>query len=204
MTILVQTTGKKLGSTQKFNQNGVRLPVTTISVSSTEGFKTGDLLKVSGISKGKGFAGVVKRHGFRGGPHTHGQSDRERHAGSIGQTTTPGRVYKGKKMAGRMGGAKVTIKGIVLMDIDVKEKIMIVKGLVPGQVKGQIVLTKYSEVKKFIPLLEENKNAEILPDEEKIKEQEAQQAAQAEKVQENTEEEQSKSENKNTEGGENA
>ena len=76
-------------------------------------FKPGDVVAVTGISKGKGFAGVVKKHHFRGGPRTHGQSDRERAPGSIGQTTTPGRVYKGKKMAGRMGGIQSTISGQV-------------------------------------------------------------------------------------------
>jgi len=65
--------------------------------------KSGDVVAITGISKGKGFAGVVKRWGFHGGPKTHGQSDRERAPGSIGQRTTPGRVYKGKKMGGRMG-----------------------------------------------------------------------------------------------------
>lgn len=97
-------------------------------------FKKGDKVDIAGISKGKGFQGVVKRHGFAGGPRTHGQSDRERAPGSVGQTTTPGRIYKGKRMAGRMGGSRVTIKNLTI--IDVKENELIVKGLVPGAKGG--------------------------------------------------------------------
>lgn len=97
-------------------------------------FKKGDKVIVSGTSKGKGFQGVVKRHGFAGGPRTHGQSDRERAPGSVGQTTTPGRIFKGKRMAGRMGGEKVTVKNLSV--IDVKEDQLIVKGLVPGAKNG--------------------------------------------------------------------
>jgi large subunit ribosomal protein L3 len=97
-------------------------------------FKVGDIVNVSGTSKGKGFQGVVKRHGFRGGPRTHGQSDRERAPGSMGQTTTPGHTYKGKRMAGRMGGDRITVSGLEVMSITNNE--MIVKGLVPGNVGG--------------------------------------------------------------------
>lgn len=97
-------------------------------------FKKGELIDVSGISKGKGFQGVVKRHGFAGGPRTHGQSDRERAPGSIGQTTTPGRVYKGKRMAGRMGGRRVTIKNLEI--IEVKKDGLLLAGLVPGAKKS--------------------------------------------------------------------
>ncbi|MEK7127491.1 MAG: 50S ribosomal protein L3, partial [Patescibacteria group bacterium] len=75
-------------------------------------FNVGDIIKISGVSKGKGFAGGVKRHGFKGGPKTHGQSDRQRAPGSIGQSTTPGRVYKGKRMAGHMGMDNVTVKNL--------------------------------------------------------------------------------------------
>ncbi|MBI3366090.1 50S ribosomal protein L3 [Candidatus Roizmanbacteria bacterium] len=97
-------------------------------------FKKGDIVNVSGISKGKGFQGVVKRHHFAGGPRTHGQSDRERGPGSIGQTTTPGRVYKGKRMAGRMGGDRVTLKNLPV--VDVKDDGLIIKGLVSGSKGG--------------------------------------------------------------------
>lgn len=99
-------------------------------------FKKGDLVKVSGISKGKGFQGVVKRHHFSGGPRTRGQSLGERAPGSIGMTTTPGRVFKGKRMAGRMGQRKVTVRGLEI--IEVKKGEIVVKGLVPGAKKGLI------------------------------------------------------------------
>lgn len=105
-------------------------------------FKKNDRVSVVGISKGKGFAGVVKRHHFRGGPRTHGQSDRERAPGSIGQTTTPGRVYKGKRMAGRMGGDRVTIRGLTV--VDTAEDRLIVKGLVPGARKGLLIVKSSS------------------------------------------------------------
>jgi len=96
--------------------------------------KNGDLITVSGISKGKGFQGVVKRHHFKGGSHTHGQSHSERAPGSIGMTTTPGRVFKGKRMAGRMGGERVTVKNLEV--VEVNEKGIVIKGLVPGAKGG--------------------------------------------------------------------
>ena len=100
-------------------------------------FKKGDMINVTGISKGKGFAGVVKRHGFAGGPRTHGQSDRERAPGSIGASATPGRVLKGKRMAGRMGGEQVAVQN--LMIIDSLDTEIIVKGLVPGAKGGLLI-----------------------------------------------------------------
>lgn len=115
--------------------------------------KPGDIVNVSGVSKGKGFAGVVKRHHFKGGPRTHGQSDRERAPGSIGQTTTPGRVYKGKRMAGRMGHENVTVKNLTVMDVSDNE--IAIKGLVPGAVKSMVVIKKVGENKKFSPLYKE-------------------------------------------------
>ncbi len=96
--------------------------------------KNGDLITVSGVSKGKGFQGAVKRHHFKGGSHTHGQSHSERAPGSIGMTTTPGRVFKGKRMAGRMGGERVTIKNLEV--VEVKENGIVIKGLVPGAKGG--------------------------------------------------------------------
>ncbi|GIW64104.1 MAG: 50S ribosomal protein L3 [Patescibacteria group bacterium] len=99
-------------------------------------FKKGDILQVSGISKGKGFAGVVKRHHFKGGPRTHGKSHNEKAPGSIGMTTTPGRVFKGKRMAGRMGGERVTVKGLEL--IDIKDNQLVIKGLIPGAKNGLV------------------------------------------------------------------
>lgn len=102
----------------------------------------GDLVKVTGISKGKGFAGVVKRWRFAGGPKTHGQSDRERAPGSIGQGTTPGRVYKGKKMAGRMGGGKITVKNLEVISVDDQKGEIRLKGPVPGANGAFLRITK--------------------------------------------------------------
>lgn len=107
-----------------------------------EVFASGDPVRVTGVSKGKGFAGVVKRHGFAGGPRTHGQSDRERAPGSIGQTTTPGRVYKGKKMAGRMGNERVTVSGLSVFAVDTQNNILTVKGVVPGGRRGLLLIQK--------------------------------------------------------------
>jgi len=96
---------------------------------------------VTGISKGKGFAGVIKRWGFHRQPKTHGQSDRERHPGAIG-AQTPGRVFKGKKMAGRMGGDKVTVKNLAVIDLvnDNNRLYLVLKGAVPGSYKNLVVI----------------------------------------------------------------
>jgi large subunit ribosomal protein L3 len=107
-----------------------------------EVFKEGDNIRVTGTSKGKGFAGVVKRHHFMGGPRTHGQSDRERAPGSIGMTTTPGRVFRGKRMAGRMGNETVTIKGLQVVGINTEKNILTIKGLVPGPKGGLLIIQK--------------------------------------------------------------
>jgi len=104
-------------------------------------FSPGDVVAVTGVSKGKGFAGVVKRHHFRGGPRTHGQSDRERAPGSIGQTTTPGRVYKGKRMAGRMGGEQVTVKNLHIISVNPEGGVVEVSGQIPGN-PGSLVSIK--------------------------------------------------------------
>lgn len=104
----------------------------------------GDIVSVTGISKGKGFSGVVKRWHFRGGPRTHGQSDRERAPGSIGSTTTPGRVYKGKRMAGKMGQQKTTVRNLKVLKVDSEKNEIYVKGAVPG-VRGSLLLIKKNE-----------------------------------------------------------
>ena len=109
-------------------------------INATEVFKPGDVIDVTGISKGKGFAGVVKRHHFKGGPRTHGQSDRERAPGSIGQTTTPGRVYKGKRMAGRMGHERVTIKNLEIVEVIPEKNILLIKGAVPGARNSLLII----------------------------------------------------------------
>jgi len=105
-------------------------------------FNEGDKVKVSGLSKGRGFQGVVKRHGFGGGPKTHGQKDRLRAPGSIG-ATAPQRVMPNRKMAGHMGQERVTIKNLEVVGIDKENNILIVKGAVPGM-KGTLleIMTK--------------------------------------------------------------
>lgn len=118
-----------------------------------EVFEKGDMVKVTGMSKGKGFAGGVKRHQFKGGPRTHGQSDRERAPGSIGQATTPGRVYKGKRMAGRMGHETVTVSNLWVSDILTNgEKMLLLSGLVPGSLNSILTIEKTGKKKKFVPL----------------------------------------------------
>ncbi len=105
-------------------------------------FTTGDKVKVTGISKGKGFAGVVKRYDFGGGPKSHGQSDRLRAPGSLGQSSYPSRVFKGIHMAGRMGGKNVTISGLTIMKVDSENNLVIIKGSVPGANKGFVIIRK--------------------------------------------------------------
>ncbi len=105
-------------------------------------FQAGDLVDVTGVSKGKGFAGVVKRHGFAGGPKTHGQSDRHRHPGSIGAGTSPGRVFKGTKMAGHMGSERVTVRKLEVFQTDPDRNLLLVKGAVPGASNGLLLIRK--------------------------------------------------------------
>lgn len=139
------TFGIKLDQAQRFLEDGTRIPVTRVRMvgKAAEDLEPGDIVDVIGVSKGKGFAGVVKRHHFKGGPRTHGQSDRERAPGSIGQTTTPGRVYKGKRMAGRMGQNRVTIKNLRVVSVD--GELLTVKGLVPGAAKSKVAIRKVRE-----------------------------------------------------------
>jgi large subunit ribosomal protein L3 len=105
-------------------------------------FEVGDQVSVTGISKGKGFAGTVKRHNFAGGPKTHGQSDRHRAPGSIGAGSSPGRVWKGTKMSGHMGSERVTQKGLRIVRVDVKENILEIKGSIPGSVSTTLMIEK--------------------------------------------------------------
>jgi len=95
-------------------------------------FQAGEIVDVIGRSKGRGFAGVMKRWGFKGGPRTHGQSDRARAPGSIGGGTTPGKVYKGLKMGGHMGDRRITVKGLEVIEVDAERNLLLVKGGIPG------------------------------------------------------------------------
>jgi large subunit ribosomal protein L3 len=104
-------------------------------------FQIGDRVDVIGTSKGKGFQGGMKRHGFGGGPITHGQSDRQRSPGSIGATSTPGRVFKGTRMAGHMGSVRVTSQNVSVELVDPERNLIGVRGSVPGP-KGGLVFIK--------------------------------------------------------------
>ena len=106
-------------------------------------FKVGDLVDVTGVSKGKGFAGVVKRYHFAGGPKTHGQSDRHRAPGSIGAGSSPGRVLKGLHMSGHMGHQRVTARNLEVFEADPARNLLVVKGAVPGA-RNELLLIRKS------------------------------------------------------------
>ncbi|MBI2018353.1 50S ribosomal protein L3 [Candidatus Daviesbacteria bacterium] len=118
-------------------------------------FSIGDAVKVSGTSKGKGFQGGVRRHGFHGGPKTHGQSDRHRAPGAIGSGTTPGRVYKGKRMAGHMGNTQASIKNLEIVGLDKEKNLLMVKGGIPGPTGRLVKITKLGRIKGYTPPPEE-------------------------------------------------
>jgi len=105
-------------------------------------FKSGDLVDITGLSKGKGFAGVVKRYHFAGGPKTHGQSDRHRARGSIGAGTSPGRVLKGMRMAGQMGNKRVTTRNLEVFQADPERNLLLISGAVPGARNGLLLIKK--------------------------------------------------------------
>ncbi len=104
-------------------------------------FADGDLVDVTGVSKGKGFAGHIKRHNFHRGPTTHG-SDHHREPGSIGPGTTPGRVYRGLKMAGHMGDERVTTKKVQVVKADGDRNLLLVRGSLPGGRRGLVLVKK--------------------------------------------------------------
>ena len=110
-------------------------------------FSVGDLVDATASSKGRGFQGGVKRYNFRGGPKTHGQSDRHRAPGSVGAGTTPGKVLKGQRMAGHMGNQRVTARKLEVLDSDADRNLIFVKGSVPGA-RNSLVLLKRSGARK--------------------------------------------------------
>ena len=110
---------------------------TTLAV---DAFEPGQLVDVSGVSKGKGFAGVVKRWNFKMQDATHGNSISHRAPGSIGQNQTPGRVFKGKKMAGHMGSRRMTVQNLEVVRVDVERNLLLVKGAVPGAPGGDVII----------------------------------------------------------------
>jgi large subunit ribosomal protein L3 len=108
-------------------------------------FQAGDKVDVIGISKGKGFAGVVKRYHFRGGPKTHGQSDRHRAPGAIGSTTTPGHIWKNLKMAGHLGAERVTAQNLEIHSADADKNLILIEGAVPGGKNSLVIIRKSSK-----------------------------------------------------------
>lgn len=124
-------------------KNDIIVPVSILKVleENITDFVEGDMVAVTGRSKGKGFQGVVKRHGFRGGPKTHGQKNRLRAPGSIG-ATAPQRVIKGKKMAGHMGNVRTTIKNLEIAAIKTDNREIYLKGAVPGMRGSVVILSK--------------------------------------------------------------
>ena len=161
--------GKKLGMTQIFSEDGKFIPVTLIQAGpcpilqvktkDSDGYTALQLgfdekkikpeklaevtyVDVVGTTKGRGFTGVMKRHGFKGGKATHGQHNRDRHGGAIGQASDPGRVFKGMKMPGRYGNERVTVQNLQLVKIDTEKNIVAVKGAIPGHNGSYDVIKK--------------------------------------------------------------
>ena len=129
-----------LGSIREFRVDSVDGYELGQTVAIGDLFNDGDLVDVTGVSKGKGFAGQIKRHNFHRGPKTHG-SDHHREPGSIGPGTTPGRVYKGLKMAGQMGDQRKTVKKLRVVRADTDRNLLLVKGSLPGP-RGSLILVK--------------------------------------------------------------
>lgn len=133
---------KPMRIVREFRSNGIAAlqPGQQIKVENV--FAKGDTVSVIGTSKGRGFQGVVKRHHFGGGSRTHGQSDRERAPGSIGSSSFPSRVFKGMRMAGRMGGTRVTVRNLKVVGVIPDANLLLVKGSVPGAVNGFVEIHK--------------------------------------------------------------
>lgn len=119
-------------------------------------FAKGDIVKVAGNSKGRGFQGVVKRHGFHGAPKSHGTKDQLRHPGSIG-ATGPGHVFKGTKMGGRMGGGRVSVTNLEIVDVDPTKNLLFIKGAIPGARNGLVEITAPGEMDLTVKKAEEKK-----------------------------------------------
>jgi large subunit ribosomal protein L3 len=122
------------------NESGEFQPGQEIRVDKV--FAKGDTVAVIGTSKGRGFQGVVKRHHFGGGFRTHGQSDRERAPGSVGSSSYPSRVFRGQRMAGRMGGTRITVRNLKVVGIIADSNLLLVKGSVPGAINGYLEIRK--------------------------------------------------------------
>ena len=140
---MLKLSGKKLKMTQVW-QGDVAVPVTVVQIdekADLDGVQAGDLVMVSGISKGRGFAGVVKRYGFHGGPKTHGQKNRWRAPGSNGPTA-PQRTIPGRRMAGHMGVERVTVRNLNIISVEPEQKTISLHGPVPGAIGGKVEICK--------------------------------------------------------------
>jgi large subunit ribosomal protein L3 len=134
------TSAQRLSTIREFRVDSVDTFELGQTLALGDVFAEGDLVDVTGVSKGKGFAGQIKRHNFHRGPTTHG-SDHHREPGSIGPGTTPGRVYKGLKMAGHMGDQRTTVKKLRVVRADTDRNLLLVKGSLPGP-RGSLILVK--------------------------------------------------------------
>jgi large subunit ribosomal protein L3 len=134
--------GEKLKMSQVYKDDKMIAvtPVRLLGSPDLSVLKVGNPIKIAGVTKGRGFQGVVKRHGFGGGPKTHGQKNRLRAPGSIG-STAPQRVLPGRKMPGHMGVERVTIKNLKIVDVNVEQKIILLKGAVPGNNGRRVEIT---------------------------------------------------------------
>jgi len=138
---------KKAGTAPKRHIKEFRMDNITVAPGETvtieNVLKVGDMVKVSGTSKGRGFQGVMKRHHFGGvGMTSHGQSDRERAPGSIGSSSYPSRVFKGMRMAGRMGGTRISIRNLEVLDIMPDQNLLVIKGSIPGAINSIVEIVK--------------------------------------------------------------
>jgi large subunit ribosomal protein L3 len=137
----VRASGHQVKTLREFkaeDYNGIEVG----QVFKADTFSAGDVIDVTGTSKGRGFQGGMKRHGFHGGPATHGQSDRARAPGSIGSSATPGRVFKGLKMAGHMGNERVTVQNLTVLRVDAERNLLLVEGSVPGPNNGTLMIKR--------------------------------------------------------------
>ena len=134
---------KQLVEFKKFSQELGKEPQLGQTIRAEDIFVEGDYIDVTGTTKGKGFQGVVKRHGFSGvGEQTHGQHNRQRAPGSVGASSFPSRVFKGMKMAGRTGGNRVKITNLKIMKIVPQENLLVLSGAIPGSKNAYIILEK--------------------------------------------------------------
>ena len=130
---------------REFPVSGGEVPPLGTTVTVDQVFSAGDRVAVTGVSKGRGTAGVMKRYGFAGFPASHGTHESFRHGGAIGNRSYPGRVFKGKRMAGRMGNVRVTTPNLTVVAVRADENLLLVKGAVPGARQGMVIVRRRAE-----------------------------------------------------------